>query len=322
MAYVQRDGNNGKQTWLEEELQEDLLWSILIKKILHSGKSKFQKVELADSGPFGKILLLDGKAQSAEADEYVYHELLVHPAMLLHPNPKTVFVAGGGEGSTVREVLKHRSVEKVVMVDIDEVVTSFCGAHLKANRGAFADPRLELIHDDARAQLEQAPGKFDVIIGDLADPVEGGPCYQLYTQEFYETVIKEKLNPGGVFVTQSGPAGVLSSSEVFAPIHHTLKQVFPKVVPYAQHVPSFADCWGWNVATSDASMAWPEASSIDQLISERIDGDLQFLDGKTLLALQGLNKPVRASLERETHVLSIDKPRFIHGSGLKGGTSS
>ena len=79
----------------------------------------------------------------------------------------------------MREVLRHRSVEKVVMVDIDEVVTSFCRTHLEANTAAFEDPRLELIHDDARAQLERWPGKFDVIIGDLADPVEGGPCYQV-----------------------------------------------------------------------------------------------------------------------------------------------
>ena len=85
----------------------------------------------------------------------------------------------GGEGATAREVLRHSSVEKVVMVDIDEVVTQFCKEHLKANTAAFNDPRLELIHDDARAQLEQYPGKFDVIIGDLADPVEGGPCYQV-----------------------------------------------------------------------------------------------------------------------------------------------
>ena len=79
----------------------------------------------------------------------------------------------------MREILKHDSVEKVVMVDIDEAVTTFCKSHLEANTAAFEDPRLELINDDAKAQLEQYPGKFDVIIGDLADPVEGGPCYQV-----------------------------------------------------------------------------------------------------------------------------------------------
>jgi predicted membrane-bound spermidine synthase len=88
----------------------------------------------------------------------------------------------GGEGATAREVLRHKSVEKVVMVDIDKVVCDFCHAHLEHNKAAFESPKLELINDDARAQLEQYPGKFDVIIGDLADPLEDGPCYQLYTQ--------------------------------------------------------------------------------------------------------------------------------------------
>ena len=103
------------------------------------------------------------------------------------------------------------------MVDIDAVVCDFCAAHLPANAAAFADPRLTLIVDDAAAQLEKAAdGAFDVIIGDLADPVSGGPCFHLYTREFYEGVIKKKLAPGGVFVTQSGPAGVLSAGQVFS----------------------------------------------------------------------------------------------------------
>lgn len=93
-----------------------------------------------------------------------------------------VLLPAGGEGATAREVLRHKSVEKVVMVDIDKVVCDFCHAHLEHNKAAFESPRLELINDDAQAQLEQYPGKFDVIIGDLADPLEDGPCYQLYTQ--------------------------------------------------------------------------------------------------------------------------------------------
>jgi thermospermine synthase len=166
-----------------------------------------------------------------------------------------VFIMGGGEGATAREVLRHKSVEHVVMVDIDKVVTDFCCEHLTRNTAAFKDERLKLINDDARAQvrcsgalgltrstnttatrpttttattiianttiilqppsqLEQWPGTFDVIIGDLADPLDGGPCYQLYTQEFYQTVVIPKLNPGGIFVTQSGPAGFNSCTEV------------------------------------------------------------------------------------------------------------
>ncbi|CAL5223876.1 g6467 [Coccomyxa viridis] len=315
MAYVAHE-NGTQHVWLEEEIQEDLKWSILVKEKLYSGKSDFQSVELVESGPFGKVLLLDGKSQSAEADEYVYHELLVHLALLLHPNPKTVFIAGGGEGATAREALKHRSVEKVVMVDIDQVVCDFCEKHLEANKQAFADPRLHLIVDDARAQLEKAEGPFDVIIGDLADPVFGGPCYQLYTQDFYRNVVAPKLAPNGIFVTQSGPAGVLTCSEVFTPINHTLRSVFPKVVPYMQHVPSYVDTWGWNMALKDASLQFPQqAEEIDALIQKRINGKLRFLDGATVQAVQFMNKVVRTALAQEQHIYTVDKPRFIHGSG-------
>ena len=203
--------------------------------------------------PPTQVLLLDGKAQSAEADEHVYHEMLVHPALIAHGSPRRVFIAGGGEGATAREVLRHAAVERCLMVDIDRVVCDFCEEHLPANKAAFADPRLELVCDDAAAQLRAAPdGAFDVIIGDLADPVSGGPCFQLYTREFYENVVKKKLAPGGVFVTQSGPCGVLSATQVFTPINHTLAAVFARVVPMAAHVPSYADTWGWNVAFLDA----------------------------------------------------------------------
>ena len=106
-----------------------------------------------------------------------------------------------------------------------------------------SDPRLELIYDDARAQLENYPGTFDVIIGDLADPVFGGPCYQLYTDDFYKNVVSKKLNAGGIFATQSGPCGVMTAGEVFSSIHSTLKASFPTVVPYQTHIPSFADVW-------------------------------------------------------------------------------
>ncbi|KAK9837434.1 hypothetical protein WJX81_002188 [Elliptochloris bilobata] len=297
MAYQLENGGVNR-LWLEEEIQDDLKWSILVKKKLYSGKSEFQSVELIESGPFAKVLLLDGKAQSAEADEWVYHELLVHPAMLLHPAPRRVFIAGGGEGATAREVLRHRAVERVVMVDIDQVVCEFCERHLAANKAAFADPRLELIINDAGAALEGYPdASFDVIIGDLADPVEGGPCYQLYTEEFYRDVVLRKLAPSGIFVTQSGPAGVLSCGEVFTAINRTIAAVFPRVVPYAQHIPSYVDTWGWNMGLQDATRAFPEsAEALDRLIEERVDGELKFLDGPTLQAVQTLNKVHESAL--------------------------
>lgn len=268
--------------------------------------------------------------------------MLVHPALVAHGSPRRVFIAGGGEGATAREVLKHASVEKCLMVDIDRVVCDFCEEHLPANKAAFADPRLELVCDDAAAQLRAAPdAAFDVIIGDLADPVAGGPCFQLYTHEFYENVVKKKLAPGGIFVTQSGPCGVLSATQVFTPINHTLAAVFARVVPMAAHVPSYADTWGWNVAFLDAEPAEEEetgttpangdsngngvsskksptrrgrmpatAEEADAALAAALPAghELVFLDGAGLMGALALNKVVRRAIREEQHVYTVDSP--------------
>ncbi|KAI5403765.1 amp-CoA ligase [Lathyrus oleraceus] len=192
-----------------------------------------------------KALVLDGKLQSAETDEFIYHECLVHPALLHHPMPKNVFIMGGGEGSTARELLRHKTIDKVVMCDIDEEVVEFCKSYLVVNKEAFHDSRLEVVINDARAELEGKEERYAIIVGDLADPIEGGPCYKLYTKDFYELSLKPKLKKGGIFVTQAGPAGIFSHTEVFSCIYNTLRQVFKYVVPYSAHIPSYADIWGW-----------------------------------------------------------------------------
>lgn len=300
--------------WFEEELEEDLRWVFGVSKILHTGVSEFQNIELVESGPFGKVLILDGKLQSAEADEFVYHESIVHPALLYHSNPKSVFIMGGGEGSTAREALRHRSVERVIMCDIDEEVVEFCRKHLTVNGEAFRSDRLELIINCARAELVKTTEKFDILIGDLADPVEGGPCYKLYTKSFYERVLKPRLKDGGILVTQGGPAGILTHTEVYSSIYNTLRQTFKYVVPYAAHVPSYADTWGWIMA-SDEPIPTISAETTDNRIKERIDGELKFLDGQTLSAAIALNKHVRRSLAAERHVYTEETARFIHGHG-------
>ena len=152
-----------------------------------------------------------------------------------------------------------------------------------------------------------------MIIGDLADPLEGGPCYQLYTQDFYRTVVLEKLNPGGIFITQSGPAGILSCTEVFTAINKTLASVFPKVLPYTQHMPVFCDVWGWNMALTDPSQADLPAAEMDARLAARVEGAMRFLDGETFKGLATLNKHLRGALAAETCVYTKDSARFIHG---------
>ncbi|KAJ6849285.1 thermospermine synthase ACAULIS5-like [Iris pallida] len=310
--------NNGGESrrrscWYEEEIEENLRWCFALNSILHTGASQYQDIALLDTKPFGKALVIDGKLQSAEIDEFIYHELLVHPALLHHQNPKTIFIMGGGEGSTAREILRHGSVERVIMCDIDEEVVDFCKSHLVANKDAFFDSRLQLVINDARAELQKSEDKFDVIIGDLADPIEGGPCYQLYTKSFYESTVKPRLNENGIFVTQARPAGVFSHTEVFSCIFNTLKQVFRYVVPYSAHIPSYADTWGWVLA-SDSPLPL-DADELDLRIRQRINGENRYLDGKTFASASILSKAVRKSLAKETQVYTEGAAKFIYGHG-------
>jgi hypothetical protein len=175
------------------------------------------------------------------------------PVMCSHPCPKRVFIGGGGEGATLREVLRHATVEECVMVDIDGDVVNYCRDHMPGHSaGVYKDPRATLVIDDCKVQLEgHADGSFDVIIMDLSDPLDGGPCYQLYTTAFYTTILA-KLAPGGIFVTQSGCGSTLDADRCFTCVHSTLKQVFPKVWGYTCHVPSFTSEWSFNIAWKDA----------------------------------------------------------------------
>merc|ERR1711879_208936 len=137
--------------------------------------------------------------------------------------------------------------------------------HLPENKEAFADPRLDVVIEDAKKVLEESEELFDVIIMDLDDPLEGGPCYQLYTKEVYE-MCKSKLTSGGVLVTQAGQAGIKWHHQVWSPIHNPLKAVFPKVHGSTQAVYSFMDEWGWHLALSDAKMELLSPAEVDKRI--------------------------------------------------------
>lgn len=136
-------------------------------------------------------------------------------------------------------------------------------------------------------------------------------------------MVRRKLAPGGVFITQSGPAGVLSATEVFSSIFATVRSVFPRVVPYAQHIPSFCDCWGFSLALTDAGTPPPlSPEEFDRRAKLRIDGELVHVDGQTFAGVRMLNKVVRKALEQETEVYTLENARFIHGHGTKDNHAS
>lgn len=303
---------NAPSNWFVEFVTPDNIQQFSIKNILYCGQSKYQRVELLESTLYGRCLILDGKVQSCEADEFIYHEALIHPAMILHPGPQTVFIAGGGEGATLREILAHRTVQKVVMVDIDEEVIELCKKFLPDHhRGSFNDPRVTLLHMDARKYLEETEEKFDVIIMDLPEPIEGGPAYLLYTQRFYE-MIHLKLSENGTFVTQAG-AAISGITRVFTAVVNTLKRVFPIVAPFEATVPSFGGPWAFVLASKKIDPRMLSVEEIDQRIESRVARSLRFYDGTTHRGLFFIPKYLRDAIARETHVITEDHPVFIPG---------
>jgi len=306
-----KDSDPDKHRWFHDYVNPDITISHRIKELIYSGQTKFQSIAIIDNDSFGKCLVLDGKIQSSEVDEFIYHEALVHPAMVTHPNPGKVFIAGGGEGATLREVLAHNTVKKAVMVDIDEEVVNICRHFLPSwHQNSFDDQRAELHFADARAYLEKNDAKFDVIIIDLPDPLEKGPARLLYTREFYE-LVKQRLQPDGIISVQAESANWTQIAN-FVDIVNTLANVFPIVRPYQAHVPSFNSLWGFATASQklDPQKLTPE--EIDLKISTRISRQLKSYDGLTHQAMFTIPKHLRLKLSAIEKVITDKEPISIY----------
>ena len=221
-----------------------------VEELLQSGETAFQKYELLRLANGGLAPVLDGDIQSVAEDEGVYHEGLVHLPMLFHPNPKTVLIMGGGEGATAREVLKHRSVERVVMVDIDKEFVDLCRAHLASwGQGAFEDPRLELKCEDINKHLAETADSYDVIVGDLIDVVEDQRM-ELYSEGFFSQMCA-RLAPDGVFGSQAGPISIRLSRDGQTGVkllRERMAALLPNAMGAMIGVPNFYEPWGFFVA--------------------------------------------------------------------------
>jgi len=238
--------------YFNEPFSEDYIRNFKIDKLLYQGRSKYQMIQCFTNKYFGKMLFLDKKIQSAQIDEYIYHESLVHPVLLNHPSPRNVLILGGGEGATVREVLRYPEVEKVTMVDIDKELIEICKQYLPEwSKGAFDHPKTELFIGDARRFVENTADKYDIIISDLTEPVNQGPSVMLFTQEFYQ-LISSRLKDKGLFVMQAGSADMIHY-DFFVSCYQTLKKEFPQVKPFWIFVLSFGLPWGFLSAAKDSS---------------------------------------------------------------------
>jgi len=257
-----------KVSWYYEQLTPDELHGHRIKKRIAEVITLFQKAEIIDTYDYGRCLFSDGLVQSTELDEFIYHESLIHPALTLHPAPQNIFVGGGGEGAPLREILKHPSVKKIVMIEIDKEMVTLAKKYLhKWHQGAFDNPRVKVLYQDARTYLKKTDMKFDCIFLDLLDPGESGPAKSLFTAEFY-AMVKDRLTDEGIVVIQAGSAN-LNMIKGFSSVYRTLKHVFPLVLPYQSHIPSYVGPWAFFLASSSELKDHLDIKLIKKRLSER-----------------------------------------------------
>ncbi len=230
--------------WYVEQVSRGELHGHALDATLEQGTSKYQTYALVNSPLFGKMLILDGDTQSAALDEYIYHESLIHPACAAVRRPRRILILGGAEGATLREALRIPGVEKVTMVDIDAEVVALCRRHLAEwHCGAFDDPRTELVIGDAKEYVESSAERFDVIVGDLTEPLEDSPSLALHSVEFYRA-IRVRLGEAGVYALQASTAGPHNCATHVRMIA-TLRRAFARVAPYSAYVPAFDSEWGF-----------------------------------------------------------------------------
>lgn len=222
--------------WMKETLYDTHAQTLRMDKVLYDSDTDHQRLVVFENGRFGRVLTLDGVVQTTEGDNAIYHEMLTHVPVLAHGHAKDVLIIGGGDGGMAREVLKHSTVERVTMVEIDAGVIDFSKTYLpQLSQGAFDDSRLELVIADGAAFVKETEKRFDVIIVDSTDPV--GPGEVLFTHTFYGHA-KRCLKPEGILVTQNGVP--FMQGDELTNTMRAFKALFANWTCYTATIPTYA----------------------------------------------------------------------------------
>ncbi|HUY11478.1 MAG TPA: spermidine synthase, partial [Candidatus Dormibacteraeota bacterium] len=215
--------------WYVEEFAPTERHHHAISEVFYSGESAFQQVAVIETPVFGKMLVLDGDTQSSQGDEKIYHEALVHPALAAASDRREILILGGGEGATLREVLRCGDVRRATMVDIDGLVVDLSKKYRPEwAAGAFENPRARVIVGDALAFMREHDERFGVIISDLTEPLEDSPSNILFNEEVF-ALIKSRLAQGGVYVLQASTTAFHNAS-LHAKMARTLRKQYRHVV--------------------------------------------------------------------------------------------
>ena len=295
-----------EQFWFAEDGAENVVISFRALRRVYAGRSRYARIDVVDTVEYGRMLFLNGIAQSAALDEFIYHESLVHPAMLVHPAPRTVCVIGGAEGATIREVAKHGRIRRIVMVDIDGELIEVCRRCLPEwSAGAYEDTRVELHIGDGRRYLEEAEETFDVILVDLGDPTEGSPAVSLFTREFYDVVFRS-LTPQGLACFQ-GEDLQPNRLEFHARMVNTIRSVFPYVAPYPYLLPSFHGLCGHILASKNLD---PRTLDLGERL-KRQPFRLRYLSPVCLRGLFGLPAYVEEAYGQYREIMTDANPCLV-----------
>lgn len=286
--YVRHDVPRDRQH-LYEHLNGDYGFFVRSTKRLEEFHTGLQKLEVHETPQFGKLLRLDECFQTSERDEFVYHENLIHPSLTAHASPRQVLIIGGGDGGAVEEALKHPSVERVTLVELDGKVVEIAKKHLgEIHRGAFESPRLRLLIEDGLKFLAETNEKFDVIALDLPDPV--GPATALYEEAFFRDC-KLALASGGILTLHMGSP--VSRPDRVREHFARLTRVFSVVRPYTMFIPLYGCLWSMATCSESLDPVAIDAVEIDRRIARRGLTLLQYYNGSTHQAVFALPNFVR-----------------------------
>ncbi|MDI6890385.1 MAG: polyamine aminopropyltransferase [Thermodesulfovibrionales bacterium] len=231
--------------WVTEKQTPDLSLLIRTTATLFRKSSNHQNILIVDTPQYGKVLLLDNKFQTTDMDEFIYHEMIAHVPLYSHPAPSKVLVIGGGDGGTVREVLKHQSVDLVELAEIDRDVVEASKKYFPHLSSGFSDHRCKIIIADGVTYIKNMAGSYDIIIVDSTDPI--GPAANLFTEDFY-TAAYASLRANGILVSQT--ESPFLHTDFIVKTNRTLSAIFPIVRLYLAPIPTYpSGLWSFTVGS-------------------------------------------------------------------------
>lgn len=231
--------------WYTEKQTENFGITMKINKTLHTEQTEFQYLEMAETAEWGNMLFLDGMVMTSEKDEFVYHEMVAHVPLFTHPNPENVLVVGGGDGGVIREILKHPSVKRATLVDIDGKVIEYSKKFLPSIASGLEDARVEVIVGDGFMHIAESENKYDVIMVDSTEPV--GPAVNLFTKGFYDG-ISRALKEDGIFVAQSDNPWF--KADLIKQVQSDVREIFPITKLYLANIPTYpSGLWAFTIGS-------------------------------------------------------------------------